>query len=357
MDAHADEHHDHAAHGHSHGEGRGRHLLASLLGAHAHSHDPSASVDDALSSSREGMRALEISLAGLAVTAAVQLVVVLLSGSVALLSDMVHNFADALTALPLGLSFWLSRRPPNDRYTYGYARSEDLAGVFIVAVIVASSGIAAWQAVERLLHPRGVHLIAWVIVAGIAGFAGNELVAMYRVRVGRRIGSAALVADGLHARADGLTSLAVVAGAIGVAAGWRAADPVAGLAITAAILVVAKNAGRDIYRRLMDAVDPALVPQVRSVLGAMSGIEDVESVRIRWVGHELRAEVEIVSDASLSLAEAHAIAEEAHHRLLHDVSRLAEATIHMSPCGHDGTDHHAVTSHHFRGRERGREQA
>jgi cation diffusion facilitator family transporter len=294
------------------------------------------------------MTALKVSLGVLAATALIQAVVVAVSGSVALLSDTIHNLADALTALPLGLAFWLARRPPNNRYTYGYGRSEDLAGVFIIAVIAVSCGTAAWEAVSRLAHPRPIHQISWVIVAGLVGFAGNELVAFYRVRVGRRIGSAALVADGLHARTDGLTSLAVVVSAIGVALGWQLADPVAGLIITVAILAVLRDAARDIYRRLMDAVDPDLVPEVRRVLTDVKGIEGVERIRIRWVGHQLRAEAEVISDCELTIAEGHDIAEEAHHRLLHEVSRLGAATIHTSPCTHDGRDHHAVTAHHFR---------
>jgi cation diffusion facilitator family transporter len=269
------------------------------------------------------------------------------SGSVALLADTIHNFADALTAVPLGLAFWIGRRPPTRRYTYGYGRAEDLAGVFIVAMIALSAALAAWAAVNRLVHPHDIRNVGWVIAAGVIGAAGNELVAVYRIRVGRKIGSAALVADGLHARTDGLTSLAVVVGAIGVAAGFQLADPIVGLLITAAILVVLKNAARDIYRRLMDSVDPSLVSDVEYVLGAVHGVEEVEAVRIRWVGHELWAEAEVISDADLSLAAAHDIAEEARHHLLHEIPRLTEATIHTSPCGHDGRDHHAVTAHHF----------
>ena len=214
-------------------------------------------------------------------------------------------------------------------------------------MIAMSSGLAAWEATQRLLHPRTVHNLAWVAAAGFIGFVGNELVAVSRIRVGRKIGSAALVADGLHARTDGLTSLAVVIGATGVAAGWRLADPIVGLLITVAILFVLKGAARDIYRRLMDSVDPGLVDDVSRILASVPGVQAVESVHIRWIGHELRAEAEIISDADLSLAAAHDIAEEAHHRLLHDIPRLGQVTIHSSPCGHDGLDHHAATAHHF----------
>lgn len=312
-----------------------------------HSHDAADSVDRALRDSRKGIRALVISLGGLGVTAVFQVVVVLISGSVALLADTVHNFADALTAVPLGIAFWLGRRKPTKRYTYGYGRAEDLAGIFIVAMIALSAAVAAWEGVHRLLDAKDVRHVGWVIAAGVIGFAGNELVAMYRIRVGREIGSAALVADGLHARTDGLASLAVVIGAAGVALGWPLADPIVGLVITVAILFVLKQAARDIYRRLMDSVDPELVDQVGEVVRGVPGIEAVDRVSVRWVGHELRAEVEVVSDCELTITQGHEIAEEAHHRLLHEIPKLAGATIHTSPCSHDGRDHHASTSHHF----------
>jgi cation diffusion facilitator family transporter len=303
-------------------------------------------VDDALQASADGIRALKLSLVGLAATAILQLVVVLMSSSVALLADTIHNFGDALTALPLGVAFVLGRRAATRRYTYGFGRAEDLAGVVIIVMIAASAVIAAYEAIDRLMDPRDIDHVGWVIAAGVIGFAGNELVASYRIRVGRRIGSAALVADGLHARTDGLTSLAVVAGAIGSALGWQLADPVVGLVITVAILGIVRHAARDIYRRLMDAVDPSLVDEVEHVLGHVEGIEEIEDVRIRWIGHELHAEIAIVADAALSLADAHAISEDAEHVLLHELPRLTGATIHVNPSGdghHDGTAHHRTT--------------
>ena len=347
--------HDHDGHGQDGGDGHHhdhagvRGLIAGIL--RPHSHDAMESIDSTLTSA-EGMRALKISLAGLAVTATLQVLVVAISGSVALLADTIHNFADALTALPLGIAFLVGRRSPTTRYTYGYGRAEDLAGIFIVGMIALSSAVAGWVAIQRLVHPQAIHNVPWVVAAGLIGFAGNELVAVYRIRVGGKIGSAALVADGLHARTDGLTSLAVVVGAFGVALGFQLADPIIGLIITVVILVVLKDAARDIYRRLMDSVDPALVDDVRSVLASVQGVEAVGATRIRWIGHELHAEANITSDATLNLAGAHAIAEDAEHRLLHDVHRLAAATIHVDPCDHDGRDHHAGTAHHFPTRDR-----
>lgn len=321
--------------------------LPIFVRAHPHSHGRSEQVANALSSSAEGLRALWISLAGLALTAAVQGAVVAASSSVGLLADTLHNLADALTAVPLAVAFYIGRRPPDKTHTYGYGRAEDLAGLAVVAAIAGSSVVTAWQAVARISHPHRVHALALVVVAGMVGFAGNELVAVYRIRTGRRIGSVALVADGQHARSDGLASLAVVAGAGGVALGWRLADPVAALIITIAILGVLVEAGRDVKRRLMDSVDPALVDEVTSVLDSVEGVEEVEAVRIRWIGHELHAEAEIVSDADLTIAQAHQISEEARHRLLHEVPRLAQAVIHTSPCAHTGTDPHSATAHHF----------
>ncbi len=312
-----------------------------------HSHTPADSFDSDLEASAEGMRTLKISLIALGITALIQAAIVVSSGSVALLADTVHNIADALTAVPLAAAFWLSRRPPNHRYTYGYGRSEDLAGVFIVLAVATSSVVTAWVAIERLVHPQTIHHVGWLVAAGVVGCIGNEAVAVYRVRTGRRIGSAALEADGHHARTDGLTSLAVVVGAIAVALGWPLADPIVGLIITVAIAFVLKNAARDMYRRLMDAVDPSIVEGVRRTLAGVTGIEEVEAVRLRWVGHLLYGEAEVVSDGRLSLAEAHDVAEHATHLLLHQVQHLSRITIHTSPQRQADSDPHSLTAHHY----------
>jgi cation diffusion facilitator family transporter len=341
----ADEHHDHDHDEHDHDHDEHDHgLVRSLFSRH--SHDSTASIDSALESSERGIRALWISLVGLGATAVLQLVIALLTGSVALLNDTFHNFADAFTALPLWLAFSLGRKMPSDRYPYGYGRAEDLAGGAVVAMIALSAAVAAWEAIDRLLHPSEVRYLGAVIVASLVGFAGNELVAQYRIRVGREIGSAALVADGLHARTDGLSSLGVLAGALGVAAGFDRADAIAGLLIAVLILSVLRQAARDVVARLMDAVDPALADKARQVLTGVSGVEGVGQLRIRWIGHRLHAEAEITVDGDLPLSDAHRIAEDARHRLLHDVPRLTSAIIHADPCGHDGVDPHADLDHH-----------
>jgi len=302
-----------------------------------------------MESSREGMRALWTSLLGLGVTAALQALVYLWSGSVALLGDTLHNVADALTAVPLGVAFVLGRRAATRRYTYGYGRAEDLAGVVIVLVVAASAAAAGFEAVRRLLHPAAVSHLWAVAAAALLGFAGNELVARYRIRVGRRIGSAALVADGVHARTDGFTSLAVLLGAGGVALGWRWADSVVGLGITVAILFVVKDAAREVYRRLMDAVDPTLVDTAESTLRTTEGVTGVGTVRLRWVGHHLRAECEISVPAGLTVAQGHDIAVDAEHRLMHAIPRLNAATVHADPQAEAGGGHgdpHAVLAPH-----------
>jgi len=338
-------HHHHHPHDHDHDRGH-RGLWARVRHASGpHSHDHDRAVDTVLESSAEGLRALWISLAGLGATALAQAAVVVLSGSVALLGDTLHNAADALTAVPLGIAFVLSRRRPTRRYTYGYGRAEDLAGMVIVAVIVLSSAAAAFAAAGRLLHPHPVTHLTAVAVAAALGFAGNELVARYRIRTGRRIGSAALVADGLHARTDGFTSLAVLAGAGGVAIGWRWADPVVGLLITAAILAVGWQAAREVGRRLMDSVDPALTDQAEATLRATPGVLAVGRVRLRWVGRMLRAECEISVDPARSIVQAHDVAVSAEHALIHAIPRLAAASVHADPL--DGADHHAVLADHM----------
>jgi cation diffusion facilitator family transporter len=311
-----------------------------------HSHGTADKLDAAMEASAEGIRALWISLAVLAATALLQLAVVAVSGSVALLGDTLHNAADALTAVPLGIAFVLGRRPPTRRYTYGYGRAEELAGVVIVVIIAASSVLAAYEAITRIAHPRPVsHLVA-VAVAAVIGFTGNELVARYRIRAGRKIGSAALVADGLHARTDGFTSLAVLLGVGGVAVGWEWADPVVGLVITVAILAVLRQAAREVYRRLMDAVDPALVDQVEQTLRATPGVLGVGQVRLRWIGHQLRAECEVIVGAGASAIEAHQVAVNAEHNLLHALPRLSAALVHADPQALGDTDHHAALASH-----------
>ncbi|TCJ32296.1 cation diffusion facilitator family transporter [Frankia sp. BMG5.11] len=351
--------HGHARH-HDHGHAHATHQHVPTHSGHArrltqrvshllrpHSHDAADRVDSELEASTEGMRTLWISLVVLGLTALFQTVVVVASGSVALLGDTIHNVADALTAVPLAVAFLLGRRPATRRFTYGYGRAEDLAGVAVVLVIASSAGLAAYEAVNRLIHPRDVSHLPAVAIAGLVGFVGNEWVARYRIRTGRRIGSAALVADGLHARTDGFTSLAVLAGAGGVAAGWQIADPLIGLVITVAILAVLRDAIREIYQRLMDAVDPSLVDAAETALATTAGVQEVGAIRLRWIGHQLRAEADIVLPADLTIVQAHAIAVDAEHALIHAIPRLTAATVHTDHAPATSTTAHETLAHHL----------
>lgn len=318
--------HDHDGHSHKHHTGFKGWLFELFV---PHTHDSADSIDDALESSVQGVRALKISLFILLGTTVLQFLVVLISGSVALLADTIHNFSDALTAVPLWIAFILGRRAATRRYTFGYGRAEDLAGLFIVAVVALSAVVAAWQSIDRLFNPQPLHNLWWVLAAGVIGFAGNEAVAIYRIRVGRQIGSAALVADGVHARIDGFTSLAVVLGAGGVMLGFPLADPIVGLLISAAIIVLLWGTVKSIGRRLMDGIEPDLVTRAHSALEGTPGILAVERLQLRWVGHRLQGTATVTTmDAPLSTVDQ--ALEDARHRLGHALPKLDDMVIQVS---------------------------
>jgi len=210
-------HHDHDLHHHS---------------EHGHTH---GLVDPSVVRSRDGVRVVAASLAVLGITAVLQLVVFALSGSVALLSDLIHNAGDALTAIPLGVAFVAANR-----------RWERWSGYAVVATIFASACVAAYEAVDRLVHPEELDYLVALAAAGVIGFVGNEVAARIRLRGGRRLDSPALTADGHHARVDGLVSLGVIVSAVAVAAGVEMADPLVSLAITALILRITWQAWQTI---------------------------------------------------------------------------------------------------------------
>jgi cation diffusion facilitator family transporter len=344
--------HEHHAGGHGHGHShsaksgwsaslwsRVRHTVT------PHSHDSADRLDTALETSTQGMRTLAWSFAVLCATAVIQLVIVLFTGSIALLGDTIHNAADALTALPIGIAFLLGRRAATRRYTYGLGRAEDVAGIVVVLVMTASAALACYEAVLRLIHPQPVAHLWMVTAAGVVGFVGNEVVARWRIVVGRRIGSVALVADGLHARTDGFTSLAVVVGAAGVALGLPIADPIVGLGITIAILFVLRDAVREVLRRLMDAVDPAKVTLAERTAAQVAGVAGVGEVRMRWIGHSLRAEVAVTVDAMLTVEQAHRIAHDVEHALVHALPRLTAAVVHTEPSSGAQAAHQTLAHH------------
>jgi cation diffusion facilitator family transporter len=318
--------------------------LQHFFSPHSHGHQEAA-LDPNLATDR-GIWALKVSLAILIATAIFQVVIVTISGSVALLADTIHNFSDALTAIPLGLAFWLSRRARNKRYTYGYGRAEDIAGVIIVLMIAFSAGEAIYHSIRRFFEPEPINNLGWVAAAAIIGFLGNEMVAVFRLRVGKEIGSAALVADGYHARTDGFTSLAVLAGAIGVWLGYPILDPLIGLGIGVAILGIVWKSAREMWYRMMDAVEPSFYEEFKQVASSVHGVMDVHSAAIRWVGHRLWGELHVTIDCKQSVLEGHFITEEVRHQLFHKFPALVEVNVHADPCECDESIDYHPAKHH-----------
>jgi len=279
------------------------------------------------------------------ITAVFQIMIVILSGSVALLADTIHNFGDASTAIPLWIAFRLARRKPTKQFTYGLGRVEDLAGVIIVLTILFSAVVAGYESIQRLLHPRTVEYLWAVALASVAGFLGNEAVALFRIRIGKEIGSAALIADGYHARVDGMTSLAVLLGAVGVWLGFPLADPIVGLVITVAILRIVWDSAKSVFVRLLDGVDPTMVDEIRHRSEQVPGVNAVSDVRVRWLGHRLHAEINIAVDTKLTVAEGHEIAFDVRHQLLHHLRYLQNATVHVDPVTASGEEYHHIDRH------------
>jgi cation diffusion facilitator family transporter len=318
--------------------------------SHGHLHDHAQGhthgiVDPSVATSDRGLWAIKWSFIGLVVTAVLQLFVVFISGSVALLADTIHNFGDAATAIPLAIAFWFARKKPSERFTFGYGRVEDLAGVAIVVTILASAIIAGYQSIQRLLHPQDISYLGAVIAASIVGFLGNEAVAIFRIRIGHEINSAALIADGYHARVDGWTSLAVLFGAVGVWLGYPLADPIIGLLITAAIFGIVIQSGKAIFFRMLDGADPKVIEELRHAAEHVPQVKEVTEVRARWLGHRLHAELNIAVDPELTIAQAHAIAAEVRHQLLHHLDYLSLVVIHVDPADQSGESHHGISEH------------
>ena len=292
-------------------------------GDHGHTHGV---IDASIATTTRGIWAIKWSFIILAITTALQIVVVVISSSVALLADTIHNLADATTAIPLWVAFVLVRRPPTKTFNYGLGRVEDLAGILIVFIILFSAIFAGYEAINRLIHPQAITYLGWVAAAGVIGFLGNEIVAVFRIKVGREIQSAALIADGYHARTDGLTSLAVVLGAFGVWAGFPLADPIIGLLITITILGIVWQSAKSVLVRALDGVEPAIVDEIEHAAEHVKGIEIV-SARARWMGHRLHTDVAIAVDDTLPVSAGVKLAEQLRAELIGHISALRTATI------------------------------
>jgi cation diffusion facilitator family transporter len=324
---------DHAhdgGHDHEHGTG----VLDWLRHTVGHSHDVHEKMDDAMETNERGIWALKVSLLGLGVTVLFQFIIVYFSGSTALLADTIHNLSDAATAIPLWIAFALQRRARSRRFTYGYGRTEDIAGLIIVGLILFSAGVAGYESIRKLIDPQPITHLGWVAAAAIVGFLGNEAVALFRIRVGRQIGSAALIADGQHSRVDGFTSLAVLLGAIGVWLGVPIVDPLIGLAITVAILFIVKDTAQAVFLRLLDGVEPGILAEVEHAPLHVAGVQGVHEVRVRWLGHRVHADMHVTVDRRCTVAEAHAIIDQVQQVLSDHVPAFGGATIHVCPCSH-----------------------
>lgn len=337
-------HYDHD-HGHTHGSGVWSRIAAGLH-VHGHSDQKQAlASDSAFAATNEGIRTVWIALALLGLTTLLQVVIVVWSGSVALLADTIHNLGDTLNSVPLLIAFYLARRTATRRYTYGFARAEDVAGILIVLSIAFSAGVILWQSIQKLLNPEPMTNLGWVAAAAVVGFLGNEGVALLQIRVGRKIGSAAMVADGQHARTDGFTSLAVLGAVIGTALGAPILDPIIGLIIGVAILFITWDATKAMWYRLMDAVEPDLVDTVEQTARKVPGVVQVGTVHARWMGHRLQSEVSITVNEDLPTHASCRIAEEVRHTLFHMLPRLAAVTVCVDPCGHSGAPPHPSAHH------------
>jgi cation diffusion facilitator family transporter len=323
-----------AGHGHDH----------DADGGHGHTH---GIIDPTIASTEKGLWAVKWSFVILAITAALQFVAVLSTGSVALLADMIHNVADATTAIPLWIAFKLAQRKPTATFTYGYGRVEDLAGIAIVLIILFSAIVAGYESITRIFHPQPITLLKWVALAGLIGFIGNEAVAIFRIRVGREINSAALIADGYHARTDGLTSLAVVAGAIGVWLGFPLADPIIGLLITIAIFGIVWQSAKAVLTRMLDGVDPAMISEISHSAEHVPGIKKVLDVKARWLGHKLHSDVAILVDGNLSIVEADKIGTSLKREMMAHIPTLSVVNVRVH--GSDAVDGDAEATGHASG--------
>jgi cation diffusion facilitator family transporter len=348
--------HDHDPdHDHSPGPGGHRHdhgsgvisSIRTIFHWHGHDHSPTElASDQAFLHNEEGIRTVWLALGALLFTSVLQVVIVLLSGSVALLADTIHNIGDMLNSVPLLIAFYLARRIATRRYTYGFGKAEDVAGVIIVLSIAFSAAVVFWESFKKLIDPEPMTNLGWVAAAAIIGFIGNEAVAILQIRTGRKIGSAALVTDGLHARTDGLTSLSVLLAAGGTWIGLPILDPIIGILIGIAILFITRDAIVAIWYRLMDAIEPEYMDQAEAVVARQDAVEELCRLRMRWVGHRLHAELVVAVDPELTTVKAHNVAEDIRHDLFHEIPTLSDILVHVEPWGDHPDLYHERTRHH-----------
>lgn len=323
--------HIHHEHHHPHPDGRLlRKIAAALhLPGFGHDHlDPAA--DEVIYQNKLGLRTIKLSLWILGITTGLQFVIYILSGSVALLADTVHNLGDTLNSVPLLIAFILAKRLPNKRFTYGYGRAEDVAGLLIVFSIGFSAVYILWQSIDKLIHPEPLSRLGWLTAAALIGFIGNEIVALMEIRVGRTIGSEAMVADGLHARTDGLTSLAVLLAAGGTWLGYPIIDPIIGIFIGWIIIGITWNATKAVFLRLMNGVNPDLTLKTEKSILSHPEIERIARLQLCWIGHRLQGEVVLVAKGALSIRQINDLTTHIQHHLSHALPCVNHFTIQLN---------------------------
>jgi cation diffusion facilitator family transporter len=264
---------------------------------------PLAGTRDDADERRQANRAIGVSAVGLAVTGLVELLLAVLTGSVGLLGDAIHNLSDVSTSAVVFLGFRLSRRPPTEKYPYGLERAEDLAGVGIAVVIWASAAFAGFESVRKLIEHGHTTNVGLGIAGAVLGIIGNQVVARYKMRVGKRINSATLIADARHSWLDALSSAGALVGLIAVGLGQSWGDPVAGIAVTLFICHVGYEVTADVMRRLADGVDPDVITTAEAVAGSVPGVVHAHA-RARWTGRTLRVEIEGWVDPDMTARDA-----------------------------------------------------
>src|SRR5260221_7524560 len=332
---------EHSHHEHKH-EHKHEQKKTHSHGGHSHTHGV---IDPTITTNERGIWAIKWSFIGLMITASIQIIIVFYSGSIALLADTIHNFGDASTAIPLWIAFRLALRKPTKKFGYGLGRVEDIAGILIVLIILFSAIVAAYESIYRIIHPAPITNLIAVMIASLIGFAGNEIIAVFRIKVGKKINSAALIADGYHARTDGYTSLAVLIGAIGVWLGFPLADPIIGMIISVAIFRIVWQSVKAVITRALDGVQTEIVDEIEHAAHHVKGVEKVTDIRARWIGHRLHAEINIAVSPLLNVQEGHNIAKEVNHQLMHHLSYLSKAVIHIDPIEEAGEEYHKILNH------------
>ena len=287
---------------------------------------------------KDAVRAVIVSAVALGLAALAEISASLVSGSASVLADGLHNAGDVLTSFILLFTFALVRRPATRRFSSGYGRLEDVATLLIILVIIVTAAVAAAESVLKLLYPPTYSNIPLSLGAALVGVVANLGVSQYKLNVGRGIGSESLAADGIHSRVDALVSAGAFVG-IGLAGlGFRIADPIVGILITFAIVFVLAGTVKQLFYRMMDAVDPTIVDEITNAAKSVGGVLQVHDLRVRWVGRELVAVMHVAMNPKSTLEDAHALAMRVEAAVCHEVP-AARLEIHMDP----GTAKHKHT--------------